>query len=238
MEIAIDFAMVRAILVDESRQAAADIAELGPVRAYERSQLRHEARIGSAADASTLACQSGCAWCCNFTVDLRPVEVFRVLDFMERELPAVEQARVRQEIATNSAALRHLDEFERMERNVKCPFLAAGRCTIYAARPETCRNYHATSVAGCRQSFEEPENRDIDPEFAPLVYQSGGAHVDAFSRSMRAAGYDVAAYEMNGALAAAMAAPAETRRRFEAGQTTFPDLQSTDVPPEFGDEGG
>jgi Fe-S-cluster containining protein len=119
-----------------------------------------------------------------------------------------------------------------MRRNVKCPFLAAGRCTIYEARPQTCRNYHATDVAGCRASYEHPENTAIDPEFAPLVYQSGGAHVDAFCSALERRGYDVRAYELSSALAAAMAQP-DSRLRFEAQQPPFPTLAGSEVPPEF-----
>jgi hypothetical protein len=55
---------------------------------------------------------------------------------------------------------------------------------------QSCRNYHATNVAGCRQSYEEPENLDIDSDFAPGVYQAGGAHVEAVSTAMCDAGYD------------------------------------------------
>jgi Fe-S-cluster containining protein len=106
-------------------------------------------------------------------VDVRAVEVFSILDFMERELSAAEQARVRGEIEANSTLLQGLSELERMRRNVKCPFLAAGRCTIYEARPQTCRNYHATDVTGCRASYEQPDNIDIDPDFAPARVSSG-----------------------------------------------------------------
>jgi Fe-S-cluster containining protein len=253
MEIAIDFALVRRILREEYERARADIAECGPVQAYERSQRRHDARLATAPDASSLACKAGCSWCCYFTVDVRPVEVFRILDFIEANFTAQEQARVRAEIESNSAVLRPLDEVERMQRNVKCPFLSqgppmnvpdnigipyvpVGLCTIYGARPQTCRNYHATDAAGCRKSFEEPDNLDIDPDFSPLVYQTGGAHVDGFSRAMLEAGYDVSAYELNTALAATMVEAAAARQRFEAGAQAFPSLQGTDVPLEFTEE--
>jgi Fe-S-cluster containining protein len=243
MEITIDFALVRSILKQEHVQARADIAEAGIVQAYERSQRRHDARLAAAPDAPSLACKAGCSWCCHFTVDIRPVEVFRILDFIENNFTAQELARVRREIAANSAVLRQLDDVEHMQRNIKCPFLSAGRpmnvpagrCTIYAGRPQTCRNYHATNSAGCQKSFEEPDNLDIDPDFAPLVYQTGGAHVDGFSKAMLEAGYDVGAYELNSALAAAMAEPAAARRRFETGQQTFPSLHATDASPEFED---
>jgi Fe-S-cluster containining protein len=235
LEIIIDDALVGEIVTRETLQARADIDRLGPVAAYESSRSRHDARLSAASDAHTLACKSGCYWCCYFTVDVRAVEVFSILDFMAHELSAAEQVRVRGEIEANSAMLRDLSDLERMRRNVKCPFLAQGRCSIYEARPQTCRNYHATDVAGCRASYERPDDTEIDPEFAPLVYQSGGAHVDAFCSALQERGYDTQAYELSTALAAAMA-DVESRARFEATQLPFPTLTGTEVPPEFLDQ--
>jgi Fe-S-cluster containining protein len=233
LEIAIDEPLVRGIVAQETQQARADIDRLGPVAAYEGSRRRHDTRLSAAADAHTLACKSGCYWCCYFTVDVRAVEVFSILDFMTRELSVEEQARVRREIEANNVLLRGLDELQRMQRNVKCPFLSAGRCTIYEARPQTCRNYHATDVAGCRASYERPEDTGIDPDFAPLVYQAGGAHVDAFCSTLQERGYDTQAYELNAALAAALIQPEEARARFEAQRPPFPAMAGADVPPEF-----
>lgn len=232
MEITVDEPLVGRIVAEEMRQAGAEIDQRGPVAAYESSRQRHDARLSAAPDVHTLACKSGCFWCCYFTVDVRAAEVFGILDFMERELSPAEQERVRREVAANSESLRGVDPEERMRRNVKCPFLSAGRCSIYEARPQTCRNYHATDASGCRASYERPDDVDIDPDFAPLVYQSGGAHVDAFSSAMAQRGYDVQAYELSTALAVAMAQP-EARSRFEAKQPPFPSLSGTDVPPEF-----
>jgi Fe-S-cluster containining protein len=233
MEFAVDVSLVRGIISDEYGRARAEIAERGPVRALELSQRRHDTRLANAADAGTLACKAGCSWCCHFSVDVRPVEVLRILEFMEHSLAPQERSRIGSEIATNSALIEPLDEIERMQKNIKCPFLAAGRCTIYTARPQTCRNYHATDAAGCEKSFNEPGNEDIDPEFAPLVYQSGGAHVDAFSRAMSDAGYDVAAYELNTALAMAIADPVTAAERFAARDTLLADVAGAEVAAEF-----
>jgi Fe-S-cluster containining protein len=234
LEIAIDTDLVRGIIAAETAQARAEIEQLGPVAAYESSRRRHDARLSAAPDAHTLACKNGCFWCCYFTVDVRAVEVFSILDFMQRELGPEQQARVRREIEANSALLQGLSELERMRRNIKCPFLAEGRCTIYEARPQTCRNYHATDVTGCRASYEHPENIDIDPEFAPFVYQSGGAHVDAFCSTLQQSGYDTKAYELSTALAVAMVDP-QSRARFEAKQAPFATLTGNEIPTEFFD---
>ena len=234
MEITVDEALVRGIIAEETALARAEIEQLGPVAAYENSRRRHDARLSAAADVHTLACKNGCFWCCYFTVDVRAVEVFSILDFMERELSPEQQARVRREIEANSAMLQGVSELERMRRNVKCPFLAEGRCSIYEARPQTCRNYHATDVTGCRASYEHPQNIDIDPDFAPFVYQSGGAHVDAFCSSLQQSGYDTRAYELSTALAVAMIDP-QSRARFDAKQLPFATLTGNEVLTEFFD---
>jgi len=232
MEFEIDFAAVEKLTSQEYAQADAELAQFGPMAALNRSLARQDERLANAADAPTLACKAGCYWCCYFSVDVRAVEVFNIIEYVERELDTVERERIYREIAVNSVLLKDVAEHERVQRNIKCPFLNAGRCTIYAARPQTCRNYHATNAAGCERSYREPDNMDIDPDFAPGVYQAGGAHVEAFAKALRDAGYDTNAYELNGALAAALADPG-TRRRFEGKQPPFADLAGTDVPDEW-----
>ena len=234
MEITLDVALIRRILAQERQQARDEIRTLGVWPALGSSQRRHDQRITSAPDVGTLACRAGCTWCCHFSVDVRAAEAFSIIDFVERTFTPEQKARVYSEIRANSAALQNLDEFERMRRNVKCPFLSEGRCTIYTVRPQTCRNYHATSAAGCQQSYEDPDNLDIDPEFAPLVYQAGGAHVDAFTSALRAEGYDASVYEMNSALDAVLSEP-DARKRFESKGLPFGRVSGDDVPPEFED---
>jgi Fe-S-cluster containining protein len=234
MEFELDLDLIRGLLAQERGSASREIRALGVERALALSQERHDARIAAAPDVSTLACCAGCTFCCYFTVDVRAIEVFRILDVIEQSFSAEEKARVLDEVHKNSAALRELDENARVTRNVKCPFLAAGRCTIYVARPQSCRNYHSTNVAGCQQTYEHPDDLDIDPDFAPGVYQIGAAHVEAFSAVMRESGFDDLAYELNGALEAAISDPA-ARARFKSGLPPFNDLVGTEVPREFDD---
>jgi len=232
MEFEVDTQLVQGTLADEKRRAHADLAAAGPLVALECSQGRHDARLAAAADAPTLACRSGCFWCCYFSVDVRPVEVLRIAEYM-RELDPVDRERITREIQTNSVVLSALDDDARLRSNTKCPFLHLGRCSIYPVRPQTCRNYHATDATGCKKAYEEPYNDDIDPDFAPFVYQSGRAHVDAFSAVLKEAGYDMDAYELNCAMAAALADPVGTRERFDSRQQVFPSVEGVEVPSEF-----
>jgi Fe-S-cluster containining protein len=234
MEISIDLEFVRGILKQEHERAREDIESLGVLRILEQSHPRHDSRIASAPDVSTLACRAGCMWCCYYSVDVRAVEAFAILDFVERTFTPEQKARVFDEVRANSAALKDMNDIERMQRNVKCPLLQEGRCSIYAARPQMCRNYHATSAIGCQLSYENPADLDIDPEFAPYVYQAGHAHVEAFTRAMREAGYDTNVYELNCALDAALSDPG-ARERFESKLPPFIDLPGDDIPPELDD---
>lgn len=234
MDITLDLPLLRAIRDQEIAAARSDFEAHGLLPALNQALARQDERIASAPDVGTLACRSGCAWCCHFTIDVRPVEVFNILEHVERTLPTDEQARIRAEVQANSVHLRALDDDERVKLNLKCPFLVDHRCGIYAARPQACRNYHATDEAGCRKSYEEPDNLDIDPEFAPGVYQAGGASVEAFNAALGDAGYDVRAYELNVALEAAWSDPA-ARGRFEARSDPFPSIEGFDVFPEFDD---
>jgi Fe-S-cluster containining protein len=234
MEFTIDFELVRKLIVVERTAAATDIGGGGPIVALARSQIRHDAQLATASDVDTLACRSGCSWCCHFTVDVRAVEVFRIIDYLAG-LTSIEQLRLRERIERNGRTLAELNEEERARTNIECAFLSAGRCSIYSVRPQTCRNYHATDASGCQQAFEQPDNEDIDPDFAPLVYQTGQAHVEAFARALGDADFNTEVYELNAALMAVLNDPA-ARSRFLSKVHPFVDLVGREVPSELLDE--
>ena len=63
-EITIDESLVHGIVTEEVQRARAEIDDHGPIAAYESSRRRHDARLSAAPDVHTLACKSGCYWCC------------------------------------------------------------------------------------------------------------------------------------------------------------------------------
>ena len=233
MEFTIDLALVRKLARGETQSARAEIKNQGIRQAFSNALIRHDAGIADAADVNTLACSQGCSWCCYFSVDVRPVEVLNIMEYLRLHFDDERVQQLHNELAANSRVLNGLDEDERMQHNIKCPFLMEGKCSIYPVRPQTCRNYHATDASGCKLSYEQPHNFDIAPDYAPLVYQSGATLVDTFADVMDKAGYDIQVYELNGALHAALNAPEETLQRFLSGQIVFPQLPGTSVPLEF-----
>ena len=236
MEFTIDFAKVLKIAREEKQQASIEIETLGILPALQLSLKRLDQRLVETEDIQTLACQSGCDWCCHFSVDIRPVEALNILQYLKQQFSPQQLLDLRRELTSNSHILSQLNDMERMHQTIKCPLLMEKKCAIYPARPQTCRNYHATDSAGCRQSFEEPENEDIPPEFAAGVYQAGVSHVEAFSKTMEEAGYDCDAYELNSALTELLENPDAVQKRFEAKLPAFVGIQGTRVGYELTEE--
>ncbi len=236
MEFTIDLATVMKMIRAEITVARSQLESSGPLKAYQLALTRHDASLEQASDSPTLACKAGCAWCCHFSVDIRPVEALNILEHVQNQFTPNQITALRREMASNSEILAPLDDIQRMQTTLKCPFLMEQQCSIYTARPQTCRNYHATDAAGCKQSFDEPNNLDIAPEFAPMVYQSGAAHLEAFAKTIQDSGYDHAAYELNSAMTELLANPEATRQRFDAKLPTFVGFQGTDVALEFIEE--
>jgi Fe-S-cluster containining protein len=233
VEITIDFEAVRAVLRDEYERMSAETRALGPLRALVLSQQRHDVRLATATDAHTLSCREGCSWCCHFRVDVRSVELVQILRFVREHLPAEEQQRLFRSVSERAELIATLSEEEHLGTNIACAFLTDGRCSIYSVRPQTCRNYHATRVDGCRQSFDDPQNSDIDPEYAPGVYQAGGSHVDAVASALKDAGFDVSVHEMHTGLAAIWQTPDAAAHRFEMGRAPLENAHSFEPETEF-----
>lgn len=234
MEFTLDFDLIRRTLKQELAAARSDLSATGPLPALARAVIRQDEAISAAHDVGTLACRSGCDWCCHFTIDVRAAEVFAIQDFVESHFSNEAQSRIYAEVASNSRLFESLSEDERAVQNVKCPFLMDRQCSIYPVRPQSCRNYHATDSVGCEQSYHDPENQDIDPEFAPGVYQVGISHVEAFSVALRDVGYDVQVYELNGALQAARTLP-DAKALFESRRQPFAALPGDEVDLQFDD---
>jgi len=232
MEFTIDFELVRKLARNEHQLATKEIAELGIMDAFKRSLQRHDQQLTHAADTNTLACKQGCSWCCHFSIDIRAIEAFNIVAFIKKNFSKEHIKQIRMELEANRSLLSTLDDEQRMQKNVKCPFLADGSCSIYSARPQTCRNYHATDSAGCKQSFEQPENMDIAPEYAPITFQTGAAQVDAFAKAIKDAGYPTDVYELNSAVIAVLDDSDNSWVCFTNKVAPF-NLSGHDVPLEF-----
>lgn len=234
MEFTIDFELVRKLTRREHQLASEEIATYGAVQAFRNSLQRHDAQLTGASDNSILACKQGCSWCCHFSIDVRAYEALNIVEYLRENFSPDQINAIRSNLVTNSQLLSNMDDEQRMRVNIPCAFLRDNSCSIYPARPQTCRNYHATDAAGCKQSYEQPDNMDIAPEFTPVTFQTGASQVDAFAKAVQEAGYETDVYEFNTALLDTLDRPDEVLQRFNAKQSPF-NTDGNAIPLEFMD---
>ncbi len=106
-------------------------------------------------------CGKGCDACCSRIVVCSRIEALGMLDYLlgftERTIEDL-----RKLIGPHASQLRNfLNEREEsgdrdaiwFAQNVPCPFLAGGACSVYEARPLSCRTYHSTDEPfKCREA--------------------------------------------------------------------------------------
>lgn len=122
----------------------------------------------------TLACRQGCDYCCHPPVSATVAEVANIVAYVEAQLPPEETERLRERVQQMKSLTEPMSSRERAKSNLPCPFLEAGRCSVYPVRPLACRGFNSYDQAICRQVFEHPENPPKVPTFVPLVASAQG----------------------------------------------------------------
>ena len=107
-------------------------------------------------DGHRVACRSGCTYCCMVPVAVSAPEVLAVATFVRERFAEVKRAALDARIEANIAATAGMDMDQRDRVRLDCPFLEAGNCTVYEARPIACRGYSSYSVEDCREDYEYP----------------------------------------------------------------------------------
>ena len=206
----------------EHALSRAELKSQGWKPALAASQKRQDAMAGLIASTITppLACKAGCSYCCHFKVGARAEEVFQIVDYVRTKFSAPRLQRLQEDVARNAATMRGKTSEEQLAVNLPCALLDNGQCSVYAVRPASCRKFHATDVAGCKQSFDEPENLAIPHSMVPGLLHTGDAHVKGLRQAFADSGYDGYTYELNAALAAALS-DGTPKRRFEKGKKAF-----------------
>lgn len=93
-----------------------------------------------------LACQPGCAHCCEARVEVLPDEAGLIAQAL-RDWPEPAQAELRQTLLAQ-ARQRRAQPWVRLP----CALLREQRCSVYAARPAACRKAHSLDAQACAEA--------------------------------------------------------------------------------------
>ena len=135
-------------------------ADLGTVELARRIDELTDRSIGqvhaACQDGHRVACRSGCIYCCMVPVAASAPEVLGIATFVRERFDEGRQAALSRRVEANILATEGMDMDQRDRVRLDCPFLEAGRCTVYEVRPIACRGYSSYSVEDCREDFEHP----------------------------------------------------------------------------------
>src|SRR4051794_35952749 len=107
-------------------------------------------------DGHRVACRSGCTYRCMVRVAASAPEVLAIATFVRERFDEERQAVLDRRVEANISATEGMDMSQRDRVRLDCPFLEAGKCTVYEVRPVACRGYSSYSVEDCRGDYEHP----------------------------------------------------------------------------------
>lgn len=107
-------------------------------------------------DGHRVACRSGCTYCCTFPVAASGPEVLGIASFVRERFDANRRAALHARVEAHIAATEGMSMDQRDRVRLACPFLEAGECSVYDARPVACRGCSSFSADDCREDHEHP----------------------------------------------------------------------------------
>lgn len=110
---------------------------------------------------TTIACRTGCSWCCHFDVDVTPAEAEAIAAVIRTWHPRERRARIHA-LQVTALAREGMDgPMDRYFARIPCALLVAGKCSVYAVRPLLCRGYMSRDKAECQRGFEQRTDSEV-----------------------------------------------------------------------------
>lgn len=176
----------------------------------QREALRLFDRLGEEIIEKTgvkLACGAGCSLCCSLRVDVFAHEVFLVAHYIWTHFSATEFAEVSERLAAHSAKVVPLTPFEHATTNTRCALLHDDRCSVYAARPHSCRRHHSRELAACQYTFDHPTDLETPAAHDAALYRTLTEAMLLGAEEYARLGFDCTIYELGSALEEALRDP-------------------------------
>ena len=187
-----------------------------------RDALQSFDRLGEEIIAKTgakLACCAGCSLCCSLRVDVFAHEVFLVAHYIWTHFSAEELAEVTKRLASHAARVAPLTPFEHATTNIPCALLLRdGRCSVYPARPHSCRRHHSRELAACQYTFDHPTDLETPAAHEPALYRALTEAMVQGIEEYANLGFDYTIYELGTALDEALRDPTCWSRWRHGGQ--------------------
>lgn len=151
-----------------------------------------------AAARASVACRAGCGTCCHVPVGAQAHEVLLAAEFIQSRFSPADLDGLLGRLAAHRAAFAGRSMRERAALKTPCALLREGSCSIYEARPESCRSHHSNNLAGCRSNLDS--GMDFTDVLIPEIRGRMFAVMLGIDQAVAEAGFDGRAYDFGSAL--------------------------------------
>jgi Fe-S-cluster containining protein len=159
-------------------------------QAYAKTPARVLARV---------ACRAGCDSCCHVPVDASAHEVFFAADHIQTHFSPAALTAVIARLDRHRRRVTAYEEGERPRSRKPCALLKAGSCSIYEARPGTCRSHHTSDASWCVANKADA-SVNVTKVYLPALRARMFAVAYGIDEAMDDAGYDERCYDFGSAL--------------------------------------
>jgi Fe-S-cluster containining protein len=148
---------------------------------------------------AAVACRAGCDFCCRGPVGAQAHEVLIAADYVVNHFSPDEVAVIIERAGAHRARTTGLGAADQARLAQACPLLRDGHCSIYEARPESCRAHHSRDATVCEAYLADP-TVPIQDSFIPALRGRMFAAMLGIDQAISDAGFDDNAYDFGSAL--------------------------------------
>jgi Fe-S-cluster containining protein len=173
-------------------------ADLLPVLRLAQKRFDRAFAAAPAEARAAVACRAGCGTCCHVPVGAQAHEVLIAAEYIQTHYAPADLEAVIVRLAAHRAAFAERTPDERLAQKRPCALLVDESCSIYEARPGSCRAHHSHNLDGCRTNLAAGIDR-VDvliPEIRGRMF----AVMLAIDQAAEEAGFDAQAYDFGSAL--------------------------------------
>lgn len=169
---------------------------------------------------ATLACVSGCAFCCYHPVDITPPEAFAIAAYVQMTLTTAASDATYVRITAQADRLSGLSYEEHAEARLPCALLVDGRCSVYPCRPFACRAWNSTSAARCETIFTHGSPVTMLPPLDMRTYEAVWDVARGVIEGLQQSRLDGTSYELHSILRRVLETP-QAAQRWAQGEQVF-----------------
>jgi len=145
----------------------------------------------SAQEGKPSQCKKGCSWCCYQEVFAVTHEFLYLSEYVKLHLTPATRKGILEKAREKVRLSMHLKGEDPLQIRASCPFLEAGSCIAYDARPMACRIYLSASERSCKREHDHPGTDNHHADLYRFPLQAGRMLNEGFVSCLKQMGLQV-----------------------------------------------